>query len=47
MQSSRDALVRAGLPAALKVVAGAGHADFHGQGDPLLRDAFGFLRLYP
>lgn len=47
MQLSRDAFVRAGLPAELKVVVGAGHADFHGQGDPLLRDAFGFLQLHP
>jgi pimeloyl-ACP methyl ester carboxylesterase len=47
MQLSRDALVRAGLRAELKVVDGAGHADFYGQGDPLLRDAFRFLQLHP
>jgi pimeloyl-ACP methyl ester carboxylesterase len=47
MQSSRDALARAGLRAELKAVAGAGHADFHGQGDPLLKAAFGFLQLPP
>jgi pimeloyl-ACP methyl ester carboxylesterase len=47
MQLSRDAFLRAGLPAELKVVAGAGHADFHGQGDPLLKGAFDFLQLSP
>jgi predicted esterase len=47
MRKSRDALRRAGIPAELRVVSGAGHADFHGQGDPLLREAFVFLNLPP
>ncbi len=47
MQLSRDALGRAGIPVELQVIAGAGHADFHGQGDPLLRQALGFFRLAP
>lgn len=45
MQLSREAFVRAGLRAELQVIAGGGHADFHGQGDPLLKAAFGFLGL--
>ena len=47
MQSSRDALGRAGRPVELTVIAGAGHADFHRQGNPLLRRAFAFLGLAP
>lgn len=43
MQASRDAWVRAGLRAELKVIPGGGHADFHGQGDPLMKAAFSFL----
>jgi pimeloyl-ACP methyl ester carboxylesterase len=45
MQQSRDALLQAGIPARVQVVRGGGHADFHGQGDPLLRDAFAFLGI--
>lgn len=43
MQASREAWVRAGLRAELKVIPGGGHADFHGQGDPLMKAAFSFL----
>jgi pimeloyl-ACP methyl ester carboxylesterase len=45
MKQSRDALQRAGIPARVQVVQGGGHADFKGQGDPLLRDAFAFLGM--
>jgi pimeloyl-ACP methyl ester carboxylesterase len=44
-QRSRSALRAAGLAAELHVIAGGGHADFHGQGDALLREAFAFLRI--
>jgi hypothetical protein len=43
MQASRNALMRVGVPARVQVVQGGGHADFRGQGDPLLREAFAFL----
>jgi pimeloyl-ACP methyl ester carboxylesterase len=46
MQQSRDALLRAGIPARVQVVRGGGHADFKGQGDPLLREAFAFLGMH-
>ena len=45
MQSSRADWARAGMKVELTVVEGAGHADFRGQGDPLMRRAFGFLGL--
>jgi pimeloyl-ACP methyl ester carboxylesterase len=44
-QRSRDALRRAGVASELQVIEGAGHADFRGQGDPLLKQAFGFLGI--
>jgi pimeloyl-ACP methyl ester carboxylesterase len=42
---SRDALRGAGLASELHVIQGGGHADFHGQGDALLNQAFGFLGI--
>lgn len=47
MQRSHRLFRQAGLPSELHVIEGAGHADFHGQGDPLLKQAFGFLGLSP
>jgi predicted esterase len=44
-RASRDALRRAGISVELRVIPSGGHADFHGQGDPLLREAFAFLNL--
>jgi pimeloyl-ACP methyl ester carboxylesterase len=47
MQRSAAALRRAGIRSELRVIDGAGHADFHGQGDPLLKRAFIFLGVAP
>jgi hypothetical protein len=41
------ALRRAGIRSELRVIDSAGHADFHGQGDPLLKRAFAFLGVAP
>jgi predicted esterase len=35
----------AGLSVELQIISGAGHADFDGRGNPLLREAFRFLGL--
>jgi pimeloyl-ACP methyl ester carboxylesterase len=47
MSRSCAAFKRAGVKSAFQVIEGAGHADFHGQGDPLMRRVFGFLSLPP
>lgn len=43
MASSQRAFERAGIRARLEVIAGGGHADFHGQGDPLMRRVFSYF----
>jgi pimeloyl-ACP methyl ester carboxylesterase len=47
MAESARRFQAAGLRAKLQVIPGAGHADFHGAGDPLSREAFRFLGLPP
>jgi pimeloyl-ACP methyl ester carboxylesterase len=47
MRGSQARLSRAGLHADLRIVQGAGHADYHGQGDPLMKQAFEFLGVLP
>jgi len=44
---SQAALSRAGVRAELKIIEHAGHSDFQGQGNPLLKDAFDFLGVWP
>lgn len=43
MRRSHELWRRAGLRTELEVIHGAGHADFHGQGDALMRRVFAFL----